>query len=38
MAFDPTASAGAGAAQLITYNGPEHTANPSAASRTLMQL
>jgi len=40
MAFvnDPDKCAGAGAAQLITYNGPEHKGNPSAASRILMQL
>jgi hypothetical protein len=37
MAFvdDPTDSAGAGAARLITYNGPEHTGNPFSGQQDI---
>jgi len=32
---DPTDSAGAGAAQLITYNGPAHTGNPFSGNQDI---
>src|SRR2546426_12001726 len=37
MAFvdDPTNSAGAGAARLITYNGPAHTGNPFSGNQDI---